>query len=59
MSKQIDAVIERGKIKFETKGYVGTECMDAVKGLKAALGNVESEDPTPEFHQQEVRQVTN
>lgn len=55
MAKEILVVIRGGKATVETTGYQGAACRDATAQLEKALGLKESDDPTPEFHQDEVQ----
>jgi hypothetical protein len=41
-----------GGTRVETKGFAGTACKDASRFLEQALGSVQSERLTAEFHQQ-------
>ena len=41
----------QGTTKVQTSGFVGAECRAASHFLEAALGRVESEILTTEFHQ--------
>lgn len=40
-----------GQVKVQTSGFAGASCKQATRALEAALGNVVSDDKTPEFHQ--------
>ncbi len=52
MSKRIIlTVAPNGTPTLKTEGYQGKACKDASKFLEQALGAVESEKLTPEYHQ--------
>lgn len=42
--------IKDGKSVIETKGFSGKACVDATAELERAMGAVETERKTPEFH---------
>ena len=46
-----------GETKLETKGFSGPSCRDASKFIEEALGAVNAEQLTGEFH--EVTQLSN
>ncbi len=51
MSQTIEVTVSpKGETKIETKGFQGSTCRDASKGLEAALGVRASEQLTSEFH---------
>lgn len=41
----------QGQTKIKTKGFVGRSCKDATREIEQALGVVESETLTAEYHQ--------
>lgn len=45
----IDVEID-GSVKIETRGYSGGECQKASKDFERALGLVESDTKTAEYH---------
>jgi hypothetical protein len=50
--KRIEIIVApKGNSKVETKGFSGSECVEASKFLKDALGNEESMRTTAEFYQ--------
>jgi hypothetical protein len=40
-----------GQSTIQTKGFAGASCRDASRFLEAALGQIDREQLTPEFHQ--------
>lgn len=50
MPKQIIVDIKDGKATIETRGYEGAACYDATKELEKAMGVVERDSKTPEYH---------
>lgn len=44
-----------GETRIETKGFTGAGCKDASRFLEQALGTVQNERLTAEFHQQPIR----
>ena len=50
----ITVTIHNGQVKIETKGFKGSACQIATKGIEAALGGAESETLTPEFYQKPI-----
>ncbi len=57
--KTIMVVIEKGKAQVRTEGFVGPACRDATAQLEKAMGMTVSDETTPEFHQREVRSISN
>jgi hypothetical protein len=49
-------VTARGETSVQTKGYSGSECLQASKFLESALGLVASESKTAEFYQLPAQQ---
>jgi hypothetical protein len=43
-------VSPRGETKVETKGYSGSDCVNASKWLEAALGAATAEHKTAEYY---------
>lgn len=41
----------QGETRIETHGFLGATCQEATRTLEAALGLVQSEQLTAEFHQ--------
>jgi len=62
MSRIIEVVVSpQGEATVQTKGYAGTDCLQASKFLEAALGVTTSDRKTAEFYsaqaiQQQVQQ---
>ena len=57
MSRVIEVTISpQGETTIQTKGFVGSECLQASKFLEQALGVVASEHKTAEFHQTIIEQ---
>jgi hypothetical protein len=55
--KTIELIISpNGESRVETKGFSGSNCRDASRFLKAALGKATSETLTTEFHQAPAQQ---
>jgi hypothetical protein len=51
----IEVVVSpQGETTVQTKGFVGTECLQASKWLEQALGIATADSKTAEFHQQVV-----
>lgn len=42
--------------QIQTEGFVGTQCVDATRGLQAALGTTVKDEATAEQFEQEVQQ---
>jgi len=52
MTKVIEVAISpRGDATIETKGYSGSDCLEASKFLEEALGVVVNDQKLPEFFQ--------
>ena len=51
--------IRDAKAVVQTEGYKGAACKDVTAALQRALGVTETDDPTPEFHERDVRLVGN
>ena len=52
MSRVIEVIVSpKGETSIQTKGYSGSECLQASKFLEQALGIVASEKKTAEFYQ--------
>jgi Protein of unknown function (DUF2997) len=52
MSRIIEVVISpQGEATVQTKGYTGSECLQASKFLEAALGVVTTDKKTGEFYE--------
>jgi hypothetical protein len=54
---QMDIFNETAEIKIETKGYVGTKCVEEAKFLKEALGEETEVDLKPVFYEKEKGKV--
>ena len=61
MNKIIEITVDpKGETRIETKGFSGSQCMDASKFLERALGKRTAESLTSEYFQhQSDRQSTN
>ncbi len=52
MAKIIEIIVSpTGETTVQTKGYAGSDCLQASKFLEAALGTVTAEHKTSEFFQ--------
>jgi len=61
MAQVIEVIVSpKGETTIRTKGYTGTDCLQASKFLEDALGTTVGEQKTPEFFQSESipQQVT-
>lgn len=47
----------QGETRIETRGFVGATCQHATRALEAALGLVQSEQLTAEFHQSTLKET--
>ena len=57
MSRMIEVIISpQGETSIQTKGYVGSDCLQASKFLEQALGITTGERKTPEFYQRTTEQ---
>jgi hypothetical protein len=57
MSRVIEVTISPiGEVTVQTKGYTGSDCLQASKFLEQALGVVGSDHKTAEFYQVENTQ---
>ena len=62
MSRVIEVTVSpRGEVTVQTKGFAGSDCLQATKDLEAALGVVTADRKTTDFYavaaeQQHVRQ---
>jgi hypothetical protein len=57
MSRVIEVTISpTGEVTVQTKGYVGSDCLQASRFLEQALGVVSSDHKTAEFYQVENNQ---
>ena len=53
MSRIIEVTVSpTGETSIQTKGYTGSDCLQASKFLEKALGTVATEQKTPEFFEQ-------
>jgi len=51
MTRTIEIVVSPdGETKITTSGYTGASCQNATKALERALGQVTSEERTPDFY---------
>lgn len=52
MTRIIEVIVSpKGETSIQTKGFAGTECVNASKFLEQALGIVAAERRTAEYHQ--------
>ena len=57
MTKVIEVIVRpNGGTSLETKGFVGSECQEASRFIKQALGESTHEHLTSEFYQQRYHQ---
>ena len=57
MSKRIEIVVDaKGQSRVETKGFAGSECVEASKFIEKALGQQTEMRTTPEFFHAQVDQ---
>ena len=57
MSRVIEVIVSpQGETTVQTKGYSGSDCLQASKFLEQALGLVTTERKTAEFHQSTPQQ---
>jgi hypothetical protein len=49
-------VLPQGEVTLQTKGYAGSDCLQASKFLEQALGVVTNDQNTTEFYQAETTQ---
>ena len=57
MSKIIEIIVSpQGKPRVQTKGFTGSECLEASKFVEEALGAQANDKLTAEFHQSQVAQ---
>ena len=57
MNKRIEIIVDaQGKSKVETKGFAGSECVEASKFIEQALGQQTELRTTPEFFHARVDQ---
>lgn len=58
MSKRIEIVVDsKGASTVQTKGYVGSECVEASRFIEDALGKKAGEQTTAEFYMQSSGRV--
>ena len=52
MARIIEVTVSpQGEATVQTKGYAGSDCLQASQFIEQALGDVASERKTPEFYQ--------
>lgn len=57
MPRIIEVIVSpQGEVTLQTKGYAGSDCLQASKFLEQALGIVTNDQKTTEFYQTEVAQ---
>ena len=58
MNKRIEIVVDsKGSTTVETKGFAGSECVEASRFVEQALGQKASERTTAEFYSNASAQV--
>ena len=51
MNKRIEIVVDaKGSTTIETKGFTGSECIEASRFIEQAVGSTVKERKTTEFH---------
>ncbi len=59
MRREIEITIgEDGVVQITTHGYKGPSCLDAVRPLEEALGEVINREMTAEYYERETGQST-
>lgn len=57
MPRLIEVIVSpKGETTVQTKGYAGSDCLQATKFLEQALGTVTRDQKTAEFYQNETAQ---
>jgi hypothetical protein len=57
MPRLIEVIVSpQGETTVQSKGYAGSDCLQATKFLEQALGTVTSDQKTTEFFQSETTQ---
>ncbi len=55
MTRLIEVIVSpQGEVTMQTKGYAGSDCLQASQFLEQALGIVASDQNTAEFYQTET-----
>ena len=55
--KRVEIIVDpKGNSKVETKGFAGSECIEASKFVEQALGKETASRTTAEFHQSTTAQ---
>lgn len=57
MKRIIITVDVQGGSTIRTEGYQGADCQKASSKLEVALGQVRSDEPTPEIYQEAARAI--
>ncbi len=59
MPRVIEVIVSpQGETTVQTKGYAGTDCLQATKLLEQALGTVTRDHKTFEFYKSETTNLT-
>ena len=57
MPRIIEVIVSpHGEVTLQTKGYAGSDCLQATKFLEQALGTVTGDRKTAEFYQSDTAQ---
>jgi len=57
MPRLIEVIVSpKGEVTMQTKGYAGSDCLQASKFLERAIGVVTKDHKTTEFYQAETTQ---
>jgi hypothetical protein len=57
MPRIIEVIVSpQGEVTLQTKGYAGSDCLEASRFLEQALGIVTNDRKTTEFYQKETAQ---
>jgi hypothetical protein len=57
MPRLVEVIVSpRGEVTMQTKGYAGSDCLQASQFLEQALGIVANDQKTVEFYQTETTQ---
>ena len=61
MNKQIEVIVDdKGAVRVETRGFAGSDCMEASRFIEKALGTAGRVTTTPEyFHASTTQTQTN
>ena len=57
MPRLIEVIVSpQGEVTMQTKGYAGSDCLQASKFLEQALGIITNDQKTAEFYETETTQ---